>query len=74
MEQPYIELNAFVKKIGSAPTGGQAKTLIRSGVIKVNGEIETRNRRKLIATDIVEFQGKNYVVGEHATLKLIWIF
>ena len=66
MDQPYIELNAFVKKIGGAPTGGQAKTVIRSGVIKVNGEIETRNRKKLIATDIVEIQGKKWIVGEHA--------
>ncbi len=60
----YIELNAFVRVCKFAPTGGQAKLLIRFGVIKVNGEIETRNGKKLIASDIVEYKGMKYVVGE----------
>lgn len=64
----YIELNAFVKIKGFAPTGGQAKLLIRSGVIKVNGEVETRNGKKLIASDIVEYKTIKYKVGE--TVKL----
>jgi len=62
--EDYIELNSFVKILGWAPTGGQAKQLIRSGVIKVNGEVELRNGKKLIATDIVEYQGKRYLVKE----------
>ena len=70
MDQPYIELNAFMKIISKASTGGQAKQLIRSSVVKVNGEIETRNRKKMIATDIVEYEGKKYVVADHAKLKL----
>jgi len=64
----YIELNSFVKVMGWAPTGGQAKQLIRSGVIKVNGEVELRNGKKLAAADIVEFQGKKYVVGKEVEL------
>ncbi len=64
----YIELNAFVKIKGFAPTGGQAKLLIRSGVIKVNGEVETRNGKKLIASDVVEYKGMKYVVGEKVKL------
>jgi ribosome-associated protein len=58
----YIELNAFVKVKGFAPTGGQAKLLIRSGAIKVNGEVETRNGKKLISTDIVEYKNTKYNV------------
>jgi ribosome-associated protein len=65
MEEAYIELNSFVKVLGWAPTGGLAKVLIRSGAIKVNGEIETRNGKKLIATDVVEYQGKKYLVKEN---------
>ena len=57
-----IELNAFVRISGMAGTGGQAKVLIRSGTLMVNGEIETRNKRKLHNGDIVEFNGKKYPV------------
>jgi ribosome-associated protein len=42
-----IELNVFLNKIGIAATGGKAKQIIRSGEIKVNGEIETRNKKKV---------------------------
>ena len=68
MIEPYIELNAFIKIIGLAGTGGQAKLLIRSGAVKVNGEIETRNRKKLTAIDFVEVQGKKYIVGEQVNI------
>ena len=57
-----IELNTFVKKIGLAATGGQAKLLIRSGNITVNGNQETRNKKKLYFKDVVEYDGKKYIV------------
>ncbi len=63
--EKYIELNAFLKINKLANTGGQAKILIRSGKIKVNGEIETRNRRKLHITDVVEYEDKKYTVDEN---------
>ena len=59
-----IELNVFLGKIGIAATGGQAKKIIRSGEVKVNGELETRNKRKLHAEDFVEYLGKKYIVNE----------
>ncbi len=46
-------------------TGGQAKVLIQSGEVKLNGEVETRRRKKLFANDTVEFQGKSYRVADH---------
>jgi ribosome-associated protein len=60
----YIELNAFVKLMNLATTGGQAKLLIRSGDVMLNGQAETRNRKKLSAGDKVEYQGKVYLVKE----------
>jgi ribosome-associated protein YbcJ (S4-like RNA binding protein) len=39
---------------GITDTGGQAKLLIQSGEVKVNGEPETRRRRKLVVGDVVE--------------------
>lgn len=64
MENKYIELNAFLKVQGLVATGGKAKLLIRSGLIKVNEEVETRNRRKLHDKDVVEYEDKKYVVEE----------
>ena len=58
----YIELNAFLKVKGISSTGGQAKLLIRSGEVLVNGEVETRNRKKLNASDVVTVHGKKYIV------------
>lgn len=62
MEKDYIELNAFIRLNGLASTGGQAKVLIRSGAVFVNGEPETRNKRKLHEGDKVICNGKIYIV------------
>lgn len=58
----FIELNVFIKKLGLAATGGQAKILIRSGNVLLNGTPETRNKKKLFDKDVVEIDGKKYVV------------
>lgn len=47
----HITLAQAVKVAGLAETGGQAKTLVRAGVVRVNGEVETRPGRKLRAGD-----------------------
>lgn len=58
----YMELADFLKVIGLATTGGQAKILIRAGVVLVDGKVETRLRRKLRHGMVVEHDGKNYTV------------
>ena len=65
--EKYVELNAFIKTISLASTGGQAKNLIRSKQIKVNDIIETRNKRKLVKGDVVDFKNSKFIVKkEHA--------
>lgn len=54
----YVELNALLKAHNISGTGGQAKLLIQSGEVKVNGVSETKNKRKLVAGDVVEVKGK----------------
>jgi len=49
----YITLDAFLKWVGVAQTGGQAKALIMSGTVQVNGEVEYRRGRKLRPGDRV---------------------
>jgi len=53
MEPDYIELNTFLRVQKIVHTGGKAKLLIRSGAVKVNGVVETRNRKKLFENDKV---------------------
>ena len=48
---PHITLAQAVKVVGLADSGGQAKHLVRGGGILVNGVIETRPGRKLMAGD-----------------------
>ena len=60
----YIELNVFIRIIGLANTGGSAKLIIISGVVIVNGAVETRNKKKLYAGDVAEYLGKSYAVRE----------
>ncbi len=60
--EPYIELNTLLKIKNIASTGGQAKMLIRSGAVIVNGEVETRNRRKLHIGDSVTVENEKLVI------------
>ncbi len=57
-----IKLDQFLKLVGVASTGGHAKVMIQGGEVKVNGAIETRRSRKLVAGDSVMVQGKTYRV------------
>ena len=58
----YIELNNFMKLKFLITTGGQAKILIRAGKVVVNDGSETRNKRKLVNGDKVEYEGRVLVV------------
>ncbi|MBD2203645.1 RNA-binding S4 domain-containing protein [Calothrix sp. FACHB-1219] len=59
-----IKLDQFLKLVGIAPTGGQAKWLILDGAVKVNGVLETRRGRKLVSGDRVTVEGKTYDVEQ----------
>jgi len=53
IEGDYIELFKLLKASGVCSTGGEAKILIDDGAVKVNGEIETRKRKKIVPEDRV---------------------
>lgn len=61
--QPYIKLDQFLKKEGVVFSGGEAKHLIQSGAVQVNGETETRRGRKLHTGDQVTLEEIALVVG-----------
>lgn len=61
-EQNTIKLDQFLKWVGVAQTGGEAKFMIQGGEVEVNGVTEMRRARKLVAGDAVTVQGKVYRV------------
>ena len=53
----YIKLDAFLKFAGMLHTGGEAKTAVADGLVRVNGEVCTMRGKKLRPGDIVEYDG-----------------
>ena len=51
--EEYIELNNLLKALGWVSTGGEAKIRIDQGEVSVNGEVETRKRKKIRSGDRV---------------------
>jgi len=62
LNKEFIELYALLKLEALAASGGEAKFFIAEGKVRVNGEVETRKRKKLIAGDKVEFGGETLVL------------
>lgn len=56
-QQQTIDLQDFLKLQGVVETGGEAKFRVQGGEVRVNGEIETRRRKKLRRGDVVEYAG-----------------
>ena len=52
-----VELYKILKFEGLVTTGGEAKLLIGDGQVTVNGEVETRRRKKIVNGDVIEFRG-----------------
>lgn len=57
-----VELYKLLKFEGLASSGGEAKMVIGEGLVTVNGEIETRKRKKMLSGDVLEFAGKSFRV------------
>jgi len=62
-----IKLDQFLKIVGVAETGGQAKLIIQEGQVRVNDALETRRGRKLVPGDRVTVGEETFVVGTNVT-------
>ena len=58
----YIKLDAFLKFVGEAGTGGEAKIKIAEGGVTVNGEVCLQRGKKLHGGDKVALNGKTFVL------------
>lgn len=54
----YITLGQTLKAAGMVDSGVTAKLVIQDGLVKVNGEVETRRGKKLYGGEIIEFDGE----------------
>ncbi|MBX5435774.1 MAG: RNA-binding S4 domain-containing protein [Alicyclobacillaceae bacterium] len=59
---PYITLGQLLKKMQIASTGGEAKHIVASGAVEVNGVPEQRRGRKLYPGDRVSVHGETFVI------------
>jgi ribosome-associated protein len=57
-----IRLGQLLKAAGLADSGADAKELLQAGVVRVNGEPESRRGRPLRPGDVVECHGETVVI------------
>ena len=57
-----VELFKILKFEGYVASGGEAKSAIAGGLISVNGELETRKRRKIVAGDRILVDGEEILI------------
>jgi len=52
-EEKVIRLDQFLKLQGLVMSGGEAKHIIQGGLVRVNGEVDTRRSLKLREGDVI---------------------
>lgn len=57
LRDEYIKLGQALKAAGLTESGVDSKFVIKDGLVKVNGQVETQRGKKLYDGDIVEFDG-----------------
>ena len=57
LREEFIKLGQALKAAGLVEYGVEAKEVIQDGLVKVNGEVDTRRGKKLYDGDIVSFDG-----------------
>ena len=62
----FIKLQDAMKFANIVYSGGEAKTLIQEGEVKVNGEVCTMRGKKLYPGDKFSFDGDTYVITNAA--------
>lgn len=50
-----VELYKILKFEHMASSGGEAKSAIADGLVRVNDQVETRKRRKIVSGDTIRF-------------------
>ena len=56
--EEFIKLGQALKAAGLVDSGVEAKIVIQGGEVLVNGEVDLRRGKKLVAGDTVSFRGR----------------
>ena len=65
IQDDFIKLGQLLKLANLVSSGVEAKVVIQDGLVKVNGEVETRRGKKIYPQDVVEYHGQEVtVIGE----------
>lgn len=62
LRDEYIKLGQALKLAGLTGSGVESKEVILEGLVKVNGEVDTRRGRKVYEGDVIEFEGEQILV------------
>lgn len=62
LKDDFIKLGQLLKAAGLCENGVEAKYDIAEGLVKVNGETETRRGRKITEGDIVNYKDADITV------------
>ena len=57
LRDEFIKLGQAIKAANLVESGAEAKEVIQEGYVKVNGEVCLQRGKKLVAGDIVSFEG-----------------
>ena len=62
IETEFIKLDNLLKLAGAFQTGGQAKLMVQSGAVKLNGEVCTMRGKKMRRGDKASYCGAVFEV------------
>ena len=63
IDEESIKLGQFLKLANLIESGGEAKQVLAGGIVRVNGEVETRRGRQLERGDVVSVAASSARVG-----------
>lgn len=58
LKDEFIKLGQLLKATGLVESGVEAKIVIQDGEVKLNGAVEIQRGKKVVAGDVVSFDGK----------------
>lgn len=59
LNEDYIKLGQALKAAGLVSSGVEAKIVIQDGLVRIDGEIDTRRGKKLYGGEVIEFDGQS---------------
>ncbi len=62
LRDEYIKLGQALKAANMVESGVMAKMVIKDGLVKVNGRVETQRGKKLVDGDVVSFEGETIII------------